>query len=368
MPGVPVTACACRRVGATRNRENDVPSSPADAGPGQTRSRFADEHLVALPLRGVEQTVAVGVDPSAHPHRLTCGIGHRHGERVPGRGHGGVREVDTVVGVGVVVATVLIGGHAGAEPQQRRDLRRGGAVAGRGVAVVEGDVEEVVAVAVGAVPVEHDLDLVVVDPVDVGHAGVARRIGFDDQVRAVGRFREHVGPVGERGRRGERRAVRDAVVVARGHVYVLTRGGEDNLYRVARKAEFGQQENNRMASWIEFRGKTIYLMLGNGQFFHLDADKMEVVWSAVIDSRIAVRDMSVSPDGQYAAVTFRNGRLWIYDATIRGEFSNLGLGNRATSWRRRLTNRGDCGPAIDFWRPAAWDLQSSREVDRKCRK
>ncbi len=155
----------------------------------------------------------------------------------------------------------------------------------------------------------------------------------------------------------------DIACYSRGHVFVLTRGGDENVYRVSRQAEIGQQENIRMTAWIEFRGNTIFLILGNGHFFHINADNLETVWTDIVDNRVAVRDMSVSPDGNFSAVTFRNGRMWLYDAQLKGESNVLGLGGHRDILATTFDEHGRLLTGDRFLAVRAWDLKSSRELE-----
>jgi hypothetical protein len=149
---------------------------------------------------------------------------------------------------------------------------------------------------------------------------------------------------------------------ARGRVVLLTRSGDDNKYRIAQQLELGQQENFRMTSWLEFRGSTIFLALGNGQFFHVNAERMVSDWNTVIDSRVAIRDLSGSPDARYCAVTFRNGQLWLYDAKDRQGSWPSGIGRQGDILATTFDEQGRLWTGDRFGALRAWDYPSTREI------
>lgn len=102
-------------------------------------------------------------------------------------------------------------------------------------------------------------------------------------------------------------------------ICLLERGGDDSRYRVVREIRLGSHDNRRMSSFVEFHGQTLFVALGNGQFFHLDAGTLETLWSSTINTRAAIRNMAASPDGSYAAVAFRDGEVWLYDSRKKSQ-------------------------------------------------
>lgn len=103
---------------------------------------------------------------------------------------------------------------------------------------------------------------------------------------------------------------------SRGNLVVLGRDGEDK-FAIEQQVALGQQDNPRMQGMVEFRGDDIYVILGNGIFYHVAAGDLTTVWSGNPESRSAVRGIAVSPDGARAALVYRNGRLWLYDRERR---------------------------------------------------
>lgn len=143
-------------------------------------------------------------------------------------------------------------------------------------------------------------------------------------------------------------------------ICLLERGGDDSRYRVVRETSLGAHDNRRMTSFVEFRGQTIFVALGNGQFFHLDAATLETVWSGAINTRSAIRTMAASPDGRYAAVAFRDGSIWLYDATKKGpaDFAPSGSGHILSV---AFDEQGRLWTADRFLAARAWNLATGSE-------
>ena len=87
----------------------------------------------------------------------------------------------------------------------------------------------------------------------------------------------------------------------------------------------GDHDNSRMTAFVAYRGSSIFVMLGNGRFYHVQASDLSVTFEMAVGDRAAVRSLSASPDGGFAAVTLRSGELWLYDAENQAESSVSGI-------------------------------------------
>ncbi len=119
----------------------------------------------------------------------------------------------------------------------------------------------------------------------------------------------------------------EIALYSRGQLTILSMAGSDQ-FQVLRQAMLGQQENLRMTSHVQFRGDNVFIMFGNGRFFHIRANGLETVWTDVIASRTAVRSLSAAPDGRFVAVTFRDGRIWLYDVEQQTEAGRYPFGGQ----------------------------------------
>ncbi|MGI9519354.1 MAG: ABC transporter permease subunit, partial [Pirellulaceae bacterium] len=100
---------------------------------------------------------------------------------------------------------------------------------------------------------------------------------------------------------------------------------DEGQYVQRAEAAIGEHENSRMAVWVKYRGDKLFVVLGNGRFYHVQPDDLSVVHTETIDNRAAVRDLSASPDGRYAAINLRDGRLHVYDAESQDQWNAAAL-------------------------------------------
>jgi hypothetical protein len=117
----------------------------------------------------------------------------------------------------------------------------------------------------------------------------------------------------------------EIAIWSRGQIVVLRRGN-DGRFVGDRQAVVGNQENPRMNGLVAFRGEHLFVVTGNGEFFHLDGASLEELWSDLPDRRVPVRALVAPPDGNVAALVYRDGRMWLYDAKSQSAASRSGFG------------------------------------------
>ncbi len=129
-------------------------------------------------------------------------------------------------------------------------------------------------------------------------------------------------------------------------------------------ATIGEHKNSRMAAWVQYQGGTLYVVFGNGRLYQVSPEDLGVVAMQTVDNRAAVRDLSASPNGRYAAVTLRDGRLHVYDA------------EQQDSWKQNSVPRGDILAAVFDNQGRLWvgdrfrgvqryDMDSGRQLDSR---
>lgn len=117
----------------------------------------------------------------------------------------------------------------------------------------------------------------------------------------------------------------EIVFYSEGDVVVMSHEGDKYQERV--QVKVGDHDNDRMTAFVACGGDSIFVMLGNGRFYHLMQDDLSVVGEHNLSDQAAIRNLSASPDGKYAALTLRSGDLWIYDAATQSELSGSGIGS-----------------------------------------
>ncbi len=156
----------------------------------------------------------------------------------------------------------------------------------------------------------------------------------------------------------------EIALYSRGQLVILGRN-DDNQFQILRTAPLDQQENLRMTAHVQFRGNDVFVMFGNGRFFHVAADTLKTVWEGMLDNRNAVRTLTASPDGRFAAVTFRNGHLWMYDAERPGESGQPGLGGQGDIMTATFDLQGRLWTGDRFCVARAWDPEQMSQLDSR---
>ncbi len=154
----------------------------------------------------------------------------------------------------------------------------------------------------------------------------------------------------------------EIALYSRGEVVVLRPDGEGR-YTINRQRAVGEQENSRMTGLVQLRGSSLFLLHGNGQFYHLDSATLDEVWTGTLDSRVPIRGLAASSD--IAAVTFREGRLWLYDARSRGELASYGFGLQGDVMATAFDARGRLWIGDRFQGARLYDLESRERVESK---
>ncbi len=97
---------------------------------------------------------------------------------------------------------------------------------------------------------------------------------------------------------------------------VILSANDQGKYDIRITEEIENLNNRKMTAFVEYRGDQLFVALGNGRIYHFTAgsDKLVTVHTATPNNRVAIRSTAASPDGRWFAVTYRDGRVWIYDA------------------------------------------------------
>jgi hypothetical protein len=127
------------------------------------------------------------------------------------------------------------------------------------------------------------------------------------------------------------------------------------------RQRIGDHNNNHMTAFVATAGRCIFVMLGNGRFYHLDTRDGSVIHTVDLSDQAAIRCLAASPDGQFAAVTLRSGELWIYDATSQSRYKGFGisgLDNMACTF----DEQGRLWVGDRFQSATCYDLESGRTL------
>ena len=116
----------------------------------------------------------------------------------------------------------------------------------------------------------------------------------------------------------------------------------DGKYVLKKQQPLGDHTNSRMTAFVAAGGNQCFVMLGNGRFYHVDTNSLEVVFEHDFSSKAAIRCLAASTDGKFAALTLRSGILWAYDSgnktvvnTIsvdQGDMMACGFDNQNRLW------------------------------------
>ncbi len=148
-----------------------------------------------------------------------------------------------------------------------------------------------------------------------------------------------------------------------GHLVILS-PQNDGKYRERQRVKLGEHENRRMTALVQYRGDQIFVALGNGRFFHVNASRVDDYQVIVPDRRAAVRALVASADGRWAAVVYRNGRLWLYDAAEGSEHRGSRVSSQGDVMAAAFDEQGRLWIGDRFQNVIAHDVGSLQVVQQ----
>ncbi len=153
----------------------------------------------------------------------------------------------------------------------------------------------------------------------------------------------------------------DEIVYYSGGQLVVLSVNEEGRYSVRQQQKIGDHENVSMTAMVVAAGKNIFVMLGNGRFYHLDASDLSILHSEDLSDRAAIRCLSARRDGSLAALTLRSGELWIYDANTQAQYDGFGI-NAHDILACQFDEQGRLWVGDRFQAAYCYDLQTGNAV------
>ena len=154
----------------------------------------------------------------------------------------------------------------------------------------------------------------------------------------------------------------EVVFYSEGELFVMQY--VDGKYQERLREKIGEHGNKKMTAFVAARGPSIFVMLGNGRFHHLNSDDLSPVKVVDHSQRSAIRSLDAAADGDLAAITFRSGDLWIYDANSNSEFTGSGIGN-GDIMACTFDDQDRLWVADRFQGTCCYDLESGEQVIKR---
>ena len=107
-----------------------------------------------------------------------------------------------------------------------------------------------------------------------------------------------------------------------GTVSVFRRNAEHKYVLLHEKSIVELEQKGTMASFVCFRENTLIVGLGNGTIYQLDPSTLETTHSFTVNRHSGIRNMELSPSGQFLGFVFQNDRVQLYDTTTQATISS----------------------------------------------